>query len=60
MELVFDFTQLGQGSLSAPFLFGGRRGGSQASLRLRGRFWGEANAADVEVFLEAVQLEEIR
>ena len=59
MELVFDLTKLGQGSLSAPFLFGGRGGGSQVSLRLRGRFWGEADAADVEVFLEAVQLEEI-
>ena len=58
-EFVFDLSQLVQGVLSAAFLFGRRAGRRERVSCWRARSRSEPNTADVEIFLEAVQLEEI-
>ena len=59
-ELFFKVAQLFQSTLAAAFLFGGRAGRHRSG-DASGRWdWSrQANAADVEVFFEAVQLEEV-
>jgi hypothetical protein len=57
-ELFLEVLKLKQGALAAALLFC-RREGRREWDRSLGRFWAEPNAADVEVFLEAVQLEEV-
>ena len=58
-ELFFEVLKLSQGALPTALLFGWRTGRCQHDRRLGRGFWAEPNAADVEVLLEAVQLEEI-
>ncbi len=59
-ELFLEVVELSQGALTAALLFGWRadRGAEGGRFWVR-RFWTETNPADVEVFLEAVELEEI-
>ena len=57
-ELFLEFLKLKQGALPTAFLFCRREGGREWDRSL-GRFWAEPNSADVEVLLEAVQLEEV-
>ena len=57
-EGLFKSAQLLQSALAAAFLFGGRgRGSSRRFGRLSG--WPEPDTADVQVFLKAVELEEV-
>src|SRR6267143_3156879 len=59
-EFVFEVAQLGQGVLPAALLFGRRATWGEGGRRWRARRLGtETKAADVEVFLKAVRLEEI-
>jgi hypothetical protein len=58
-ELFFEILKLSQGALPTPLLFYGRTGRREGDRWLGRGFRTETNAADVEVFLEAVQLEEI-
>jgi hypothetical protein len=57
-ELFLEVLKLKQGALPTVFLFC-RREGRREWDRSLGRFWAEPNSADVEVLLEAVQLEEV-
>ena len=59
-QLVFEIAQLVQGALAAALLFGRRNGWRRWRLGWRRRRRGKTNAADIEVFLETVQLQEIR
>src|SRR6267143_2061254 len=59
-EFVFEVAQLGQGVLTAALLLGRRATWGEGGRRWRARRLGtETKAADVEVFLKAVRLEEI-
>jgi hypothetical protein len=57
-ELYLEFLKLKQGVLPTACLFCRRAGRREWGGSL-GRFWAEPNSADVEVLLEAVQLEEV-
>ena len=58
VELFLEFLKLKQGALPTAFLFRRRASWREWGGSL-GRFWAEPNPADVEVLLEAVQLEEV-
>ena len=59
-EFFFEFAQLLQSVLAGALLFSRRAGRGQDGWGFWARRFGtEANAADVEVFLETIQLEEI-
>ena len=53
-ELFFEVPKLKQGPLATALLFC-RRTDWRGKGRSLGRLWAETNAADVEVFLEAVE-----
>jgi len=55
----FELTQAGERALTAPFLLGAVQGWSRRLWRLGWRRGSQAQAADLEVFLEAVGLEEV-
>ena len=57
-KFLFEITQLPQSVLTAALLFGGRTGRNGGWI-FGAWFDGQTNAADVEVFLEAIQLEEV-
>ena len=60
MKFFFQVTQLLQSALAAVRLLGGRAGWDYRLGFLRSWSWGaEPNPADVEVFLEAIRLEQI-
>lgn len=58
-KLFLEIVELSQGALTATLLLGRRADGGAEGRRFWGRVWTETNPADVEVFLEAVELEEI-
>jgi hypothetical protein len=58
-ELFLEVLKLKQGALATALLFCWRTGRRKRDRHLGRGFWAEPNAADVEVFLEAVQLEEV-
>ena len=58
-ELFLEVLKLKQGALATALLFCWRTGRRKRDRHLGRGFWAEPNAADVEVFLEAIQLEEI-
>ena len=59
VELFFEILKLSQGALPTALLFGGRTGRRQRDRRPGRGLWGEPNAADMEIFLKAIELEEI-
>ena len=58
-ELFLEVLKLKQSALATALLFCRRTGRRKHDRHLGRGLWGEPNAADVEVFLEAVELEEI-
>ena len=56
-ELFLEVLKLKQGALATAFLFCRREGRREWDRSLG--FWAEPNSADVEILLEAVQLEEV-